>query len=293
VLVVSPCVTAPLVGVLTFIAQSGDVLLGSFALFALGLGMGLPLLVIGTTEGKLLPKAGHWMNAVKAFFGILLVIVSINLLQRILTASQGLMVWAVFFMISAVYLGVGVTLGASVGRIKKLSKAIGFILFFYGIILLFGAAMGNGELLNPLRLNPYSSKLNIAQNTDSALSFQSVKTLADVQKQLAMSKSQNQIVMLDFYANWCVACHEMEKNIFSDKKVNGLLNGFTLLRADVTNDDSIDNALKKYFNVIAPPTILFFDKNSNEMAEFRIVGGSLSVEDFSKQLEAVKTRQSP
>jgi len=293
VLVVSPCVTAPLVGVLTFIAQSGDVLLGSFALFALGLGMGLPLLIIGTTEGKFLPKSGHWMNVVKSFFGVLLIIVAISLLQRILTAPQGLMLWAIFLIIFAVYLGVGVMLQENAPALKKLSKAIGFILFAYGVILLFGAGMGNGDFLKPLRLNYCPTEMTIAQNEASEIIFQPVKTLSDVQKKLSLAKAQNQIVMLDFYANWCVACHEMDKNIFSDKKVKSLLSNVAVLRADVTNDDISDNALKKYFNVIAPPTLLFFDKNSNELSEYRIVGGSLSAEDFAKQLEAIKTRQSP
>lgn len=293
VLVVSPCVTAPLVGVLTFIAQSGDVFLGSLALFSLGLGMGVPLIIIGTTEGKLLPKAGHWMNAVKAFFGVLLIMVSVSLLTRILTAPQGLFCWGLFFIVLSVYLGVGFSFAENASSVKKMAKAIGFVFALYGAMLIIGAGMGNGDFFMPLKNTTGNSNIPTRETTTkTGLNFQPVKTLSDVQKELAKAKIQGRGVMLDFYANWCVACHEMDKNIFSDKKVEELLrNQFVLLRADITDNDESDDALKKYYNVIAPPTVLFFNANGKELADQRLVGGDLTPESFIKLIESVEAAQ--
>jgi thiol:disulfide interchange protein DsbD len=282
VLIVSPCVTAPLVGILTFIAQTGSIVLGSTALFALGLGMGLPLLVIGTTEGRFLPKSGYWMNTVKSAFGVLLIGVAIYLIQRILPGPLSLMLWSAFFIILAVYLGVGSYHRRISSGWVKFSKGIGLLLFCYGLILLIGGAMGNSDLIYPLR----TEQAVHAEITAPDVRFQTVKTLAEVQNALISAHQQNKMVMMDFYADWCVSCHEMDKDVFSNLMVRALLKNTVLLRVDVTANDIDSQAVQKYFNIIAPPTILFFNGDGKELLPFRVVG-ALPSNDFLQHLQHI------
>jgi thiol:disulfide interchange protein DsbD len=279
VLIVSPCVTAPLVGVLTFIGQSGDIVLGSIALFSLGLGMGLPLIIIGTTEGRFLPKSGPWMNVVKSSFGILLIGVAIYLLQRILPASVSLMIWAGFMIILGFYLGVGAPHRRVSSGWIKFGKGLGLLFFCYGIILLVGGALGNKDFFSPLQ----SNKTIVAEN---ALNFQAIKNFSELQNALSDARKQNKVALLDYYADWCVACHEMDKSTFSDPKVKEALKNIILLRIDITTNDAQTRSLQDYFNVIAPPTILFFDKEGKELKEFRIIG-SMSSQDFLQHLQYI------
>jgi len=280
VLIVSPCVTAPLVGVLTFIAQTGDVMLGSIALFSLGFGMGVPLLIIGTTEGKFLPRSGAWMNVVKSAFGVLLLGMAIYLLGRILPGYVDLFLWGALFIILAVYLGLGTAFphrGVSSGWIK-FGRGLGLVSFCYGVILLVGAALGNGDPVHPLRI---SGTHAVAQGS---LNFQPVKSLADVEAAISRARQQGKGVMLDFYADWCVACHEMDNNTFTDPTVKSALNNRVLLRANVTANDSTDRALENYFHVVAPPTMLFFDEKGRELVKLRVVG-ALPPKDFLENLQ--------
>jgi thiol:disulfide interchange protein DsbD len=281
VLIVSPCVTAPLVGVLTFIAQTGDIVLGSTALFSLGFGMGLPLLVIGTTEGKFLPKSGAWMNVVKSAFGVLLIAMAIYLLGRIVPGYFSLMLWAALFIILAVYLGWGTTVPRRVisSGWVKFGRGLGLLSFCYGVILLVGAAMGNSDPIHPLRVSTVSSS-----TTEGNLIFQPVKTIEDVNAAILSAKRQGKAVMLDFYAEWCVSCHEMDKNTFNDPAVKTILKNWVLLRADVTANDSKDRALENYFKVVAPPTVLFFDESGKELLKSRVVG-AVPPKDFLDNLQ--------
>jgi thioredoxin:protein disulfide reductase len=287
VLIVSPCVTAPLVGVLSFIAQSGDVILGSMALFALGIGMGIPLLIIGTTEGKLLPKSGAWMEVVKSIFGVSLIAVAIYLLQRILPGSISLLLWASLLIILAVYLGVGAQHPTVSSGWVKFGKGLGLLSFCYGVILLVGAALGNNDPLVPLHMMNANNTINTSVNSN--VLFQRVKNFADVQDAINHARQLNKPVILDFYADWCVSCHEMDRTTFADSQVTAALNNVELIRADVTSDDQSDRALENYYGVIAPPTILFFDHDGNEIKSFRIVG-YMSPPDFLRHLQIMRSQ---
>lgn len=265
-LIVSPCVSAPLVGALAYIGKTGNVFFGGSALFFMGLGMGLPLLIVGTTLGKYLPKAGAWLNVVKIIFGILLLGVAISLISRLIPANIALMLWGCLIILTAVYLGIFNKNNAS--NLNKFGQALGIILLIYGGTLLVGGAMGNSNILKPL------AKYNTinAETTAPGLVFTPVKTVQDVKQQIQLANKAGKKVMLDFYADWCVSCKEMAATTFADPKVKTALNNYVLLQADVTANDADDKALEKYFNVIAPPTVLFFATDGKEITAQRIIG---------------------
>ncbi len=270
-LIVGPCVAAPLAGALIYISQTGDAVLGGIALFALSLGMGAPLLAIGTSAGKLLPRAGGWMEAVKAVFGVLLLAVAIWMLERILPATVTLFLWAVLLIVSAIYMGALSSLAADAGGWRKLWKGFGTVMLFYGALLLIGAASGGSDPLQPLR------GLSLAGGEGGGaaaheLEFKTIKSVEDLEAELAAAKGRNQPVMLDFYADWCASCKEMERYTFSDAGVQQALAGALLLQADVTANDAIDKALMKKFGIIGPPSILFFDRQGHEHKKARLVG---------------------
>jgi thiol:disulfide interchange protein DsbD len=267
-LIVGPCVAAPLAGALIYIGQTGDAVLGGLALFALSMGMGAPLIAIGTSAGKLLPKAGAWMDAVKAIFGVMLLAVAIWMLERIIPATVAMLLWSILFIISAIYMGAleGIKEGASGWR--KLWKGAGLILFTYGIILMIGAASGNGDMFQPLKGLSSSG----SGQTSQQLNFKKIKGVDGLNKELAIAKTNNQAVMLDFYADWCVSCKEMEKHTFTDPQVQAALKNTVLLKADVTANDKLDKELYKHFGIIGPPAIIFYDIQGNEKHNFRVVG---------------------
>ncbi|HEV2613667.1 MAG TPA: protein-disulfide reductase DsbD [Gammaproteobacteria bacterium] len=270
VLIVSPCVTAPLVGVLTFIAQTGDIFLGSMALFALGLGMGIPLIIIGTTEGKFMPKTGAWMHLIKSIFGVMLLGVAILLLQRILPGPVVLFLWAALFIIVATYLGI----------LKNIfSKGLGLLALCYGVILLVGASMGNGDPFQPLT----STTVVVSQG----VTFTKVGSLSELNEAIATASKNHQPVMVDFYADWCASCLEMERTTFSNSDVKKALSHYVLLQVDVTKNDAMDQAIEGNFDVVAPPTLLFFDRDGNEMKSFRIVG-AMNPADFLAHMQMMK-----
>ena len=262
-LIVSPCVTAPLIGVLTYISKTGNAVLGGTALFSMGLGSGIPLLIIGTSGGKLLPKTGPWMNQIKSFFGFLLLAVAIWLLTRVISAHLAMYLWAILFIFAASYMGA--LTGLPKTWLGKLGKAISLFALIYGFLLAIGAVLGNTNPLRPIAIKSIHNEIK-------PVAFKSIKSVADLQHQLAQAKSLGKPVMLDFYADWCVACKQMERNVFNDNKVQAVLNRFIVLRADVTANDIVDQSLLKHFNVIAPPSIIFFDQNSKEKTQNRIVG---------------------
>ncbi|MDX2164679.1 MAG: protein-disulfide reductase DsbD [Gammaproteobacteria bacterium] len=272
VLIVSPCVTAPLVGILTFIAQSGDIFLGSLALFSLGLGMGIPLLIIGTTEGKFMPKSGAWMNLIKSAFGVLLLAVAILLLQRILPGPAVLFLWSVLLIVIATYLTL---------RKNILSKGAGVMAFCCGVILLVGASMGNSDPLAPL------SFAQTKDNNQPGVQFTRVKSLSELNEAITAATQKHQPVMVDFYADWCVSCLEMARTTFADKAVKDALQPFVVLQVDVTKNDAMDQAIQDNFKVVAPPTMLFFDVQGRELSAYRIVG-EMDSEDFLAHLAMMK-----
>ncbi|MCK4833491.1 MAG: protein-disulfide reductase DsbD, partial [Gammaproteobacteria bacterium] len=272
-LIVGPCVTAPLVGALIYIAETGDAVLGGMALFSLSMGMGAPLLVIGASAGKFLPKAGAWMDAVKAVFGVLLLGLAIWLLERVAPAGATMMLWAALIIVSAIYMGAidGLTEGSS--GWKKLWKGLGVLLLIYGIIILLGLASGNRNVFQPLKGLSYSSGSSSGSATQAEhLNFIQIKGVDGLNAELAKAKAAGKTVMLDFYADWCVSCKEMEALTFADPAVQKALEGVILLQADVTPNDAKDTELYKHFGIIGPPSIMFFDADSKERKNYRVVG---------------------
>lgn len=269
-LIVGPCVAPPLFGALIYISQTGDAVLGGVALFALSLGMGAPLIAIGTSAGKLLPRAGAWMDAVKAVFGVLLLAVAIVLVERILPAALTMLLWGLLLIASAVYLGALSQLPEGVSGWRKLWKALGVFLLIYGALMLVGAAAGGKDTVQPLR------GLAIGGSGGGAVqhaTFKRIKTVADLERELATAAAAGKPAMLDFYADWCASCKEMERYTFSDPTVIAEMGRFVLLQADVTANDGTDQELMQgRFGIPGPPAILFFDTAGTELRNFRLVG---------------------
>ena len=272
-LIVGPCVAAPLAGALIYIGQTGDAVLGGLALFVLSLGMGAPLIAIGAGAGKLLPAAGPWMDKIKAVFGVMLLAVAIWMLERILPGPVTLMLWATLLILSAVYLRALDGLAVEASGWSRLWKGMGVVSLAYGVLLLIGAASGAHDPLQPLQNVLASQSSGTVQHGQQAeLPFKRIKTVDDLDHELAAATKQGRPVMVDFYADWCTSCKEMEKYTFARPEVQQALAGMVLLQADVTANDDADKALLKRFRLIGPPSILFFDATGNERKELALVG---------------------
>ncbi len=255
-LIVGPCVAPPLAGALVYIGQTGDALLGGLALFVMSLGMGVPLLLIGAGAGKFMPKPGGWMEGVTKIFGIIMLGVAIWLLDRVLDATLVMFLWALLF------LGAGIYLRVYENIIAKLVTTVVFIL---GVILFVAAISGATNPLNPLEKFT-SSKGSIAQDE---LVFTKVKNIAELEEQISKSTKP---VMLDFWASWCVSCKELDQITFKDPEVINKLKGFTLLKADVTDNNDDDKALQKKFGIVGPPALVFWNTNKELINSSKIVG---------------------
>jgi thiol:disulfide interchange protein DsbD len=284
-LIVGPCVAPPLAGALIFIGQTGDWLLGGASLFALSIGMGTPLIVIGTSAGKLLPRAGAWMDAVKAVFGVALLAVAIVLLERILPPAAAMVLWGLLLISSGVYLGALQHLPPDANGWRKLWKGLGFFLLTYGVLMLVGAAAGGKDTLQPLR----GLGLEVGGAAEQHATFKRIKTVEDLDREIAAASATGTPVMLDFYADWCVSCKEMERYTFSDPEVVAEMGRFVLLQADVTANDPSDEALiRGRFGIPGPPAILFFDRKGRELRGYRVIGFK-PAEEFADHLrEAVQ-----
>jgi thiol:disulfide interchange protein DsbD len=280
-LIVTACVAPPLVAALAVIGQSGDVFRGAAALFALSLGMGVPLLLVGASAGQLLPKAGPWMDAIKAVFGVMLLAVAVWMLSRILPGPVTLALWAALAFVS----GYGLMAlrpeaprtGATVVR-----RGFGALAMVYGVLLLIGALAGRSDPLQPLA---GLGRGAAAPDAAAHVEFTRVKTLADLERELAAARAAGQPAMLDFYADWCVSCKEMERFTFTDVGVQAEFARARLLQADVTANDGEDQALLKHFGILGPPTIVFFDPSGRERPEYRVVGFK-KAEEFRPHLAA-------
>ncbi len=280
-LIVGPCITAPLVGALIFISQTQDWQLGGMALFALGMGMGTPLLVIGTTAGKFLPKAGTWMDAVKAVFGVALIAVAIWLMERVLPTSVVMALMAILIIVSAIFMGALTSLPQGASGWAKLWKGLGFVLLLYGAFYLYGVAAGSKDLIQPLKGITGSVAMSPTMANQSHINFKQVKGESGLKQALAAAKGKP--VMLDFYADWCISCKEMEKYAFTHPAVLAALKGVDTLQTDVTANDKEDQLFMKSLGIYGPPAILFFDKDGNEIADSRVVG-EMSGESFASHI---------
>ncbi len=270
-LIVGPCVAAPLAGALLYISKSQDVVLGGAALFAMSLGMGVPLLLIGASAGTLLPKAGMWMEAVKKFFGVLLLGVAIWLISPVIPPVVHMLLWATLLIVSAMYLSAIDPLPADVSGWHRLWKGAGVIALLAGIALVIGALSGGRDVLQPLAGFKGGNAGGLMANANSAgLKFERVANVSALDARIKQAAGKT--VMLDFYADWCVSCKEMEHDTFVDKKVVAQLKDAVLLQADVTANSDEDKALLKRFGLFGPPGIIFFDGQGNELKGRQVVG---------------------
>ena len=264
-IIMGPCVAAPLAGALLYIGQTHDAVLGGVALFALALGMGAPLLLIGTSAGVLLPKAGAWMESVKSFFGVMLLALAIWIIQPLLAIAVQMLLWAALLIFSAIYLHALDALPHNANGWHKLLKGIGLLTLLLGVAYMIGALSGAHDILRPL------GNIGRAEaQTPATLQFSRVKDIAELDQRLAQARGQT--VMLDFYADWCVSCKEMERFTFTDAAVQAKLKPVLLLQADVTAYSETDQALLKRYGLFGPPAILFFDAQGKELGDFRVTG---------------------
>ncbi|MDD2884028.1 MAG: protein-disulfide reductase DsbD [Dechloromonas sp.] len=265
-LIVGPCVAAPLAGALLYIGQTGNAVLGGSALFVMALGMGVPLLLVGLAGATLLPRTGPWMEGVKKAFGVLLLATALWLISPVIPGVVEMLGWAVLCILPAIYLHALDPLPPHAKGWLRFWKGIGVVLLLTGAALLLGALAGGRDPLQPLA-GLRGSSAQAAENRP--LSFEPVHSLAQLDKRL---RTVDRPVMLDFYADWCVSCKEMEKFTFADPAVQAKLAGFTLLKADVTHNTAEDKALLARFGLFGPPGIIFFNAEGQEIAGRRIVG---------------------
>ena len=277
-LIVGPCVAAPLAGALVYISQSGDALLGGAALFVMSLGMGVPLLLLGTTAGKYMPRPGIWMRNVSTFFGVMMLGVAIWMLSRIIPNYVSMVLWSVLIISTAIYFGALEPFREHTKGWQKVLKSFFFMALVYGVALLVGFLSGATNPLAPFE--KFTLKPSVAANTTSSMLFTKVKNLDELKGAV---KNASKPVMVDFYADWCVNCIEFEQFTFSDVRVKEKLEKLTLLKADVTKNSEEDKALQKAFNIYGPPAILFF-KEGKEMSELRLVGFK-NADEFLAHLE--------
>jgi thiol:disulfide interchange protein DsbD len=278
-LIIGPCVAAPLAGALLYMSQSRDVMLGGSALFAMALGMGVPLLAVGASAGALLPKAGPWMETVKRFFGVMMLAVAIYLVSPFIPVVAQMLAWGILLMVTAVYLRALDPLPVNAHGFERFSKAIGVIALVTGAGFLLGALAGGRDVLQPL------SGLRVGQTAPSGaaqVAFQRVESEAELER--ALQAAAGKPVMLDFYADWCVSCKEMERFTFPEPKVQAPLRQMVALKADVTANTAEHAALLRRFRLFGPPGIIFFDREGREIRGLRVIGFQ-SADKFTAVLE--------
>ncbi len=262
--IVGPCVAAPLAGALLHIAKTGDALLGGTALFAMGLGMGFPLIIAGTSARHLLPRPGPWMNVVNRLFGVMLLGVALWLVSPLLPVMLQMLGWAALLIFPAIYLHALDPLPQRAHGWQRFGKGLGVLSLLMGAAMLIGALGGSRDPLQPLAFLRGGTS-----STTEEPRFARVKTLAELEAQL---KNPGRPIMLDFYADWCISCKEMERQTFADARIAPLMNRMKLLQVDVTQDTAEDRALLKHFDLFGPPGIIFFDAHGKERDDLRVIG---------------------
>jgi thiol:disulfide interchange protein DsbD len=280
-LIVSACVAPPLIGVLTFISQTGDIARGAGVLFCMSIGMGVPLLLVGASAGKLLPRAGAWMDTVKNLFGVLFLAVAAWMMSRVVPGWLSMIFWAVPALLAAWVL-LRARAKTAPGRI--LARVLGLVAALYGLVLLAGAGLGS---TNPLAPIPQLAE------KQTHLDFKRFKTVADLEREVAAAAASGRAVMVDFYADWCVSCIEMEHKTFTQPDVQAALANVVLLQADVTKNDDEDKALYVHFGIVGPPTIAFYGADGKERRNFRVVGFMKAAEFAAVVRQAVAPATQP
>lgn len=279
-LIVGPCVAPALAGALVYIGQTGDALLGGMALFTMSIGMGVPLLIVGAGAGKFMPKPGGWMTLVSQIFGVVMLGIAIWMLSRIIPGSISLFLWSLLFIGSAVYSGAFETSKEGISGAKKLIKVFAVMLSLIGAIMLIGSFSGATNPFNPLEKFGACTPIGQTQATNS---FKRVNTINELEQEI---KNSNQMVMIDFGADWCASCKELEHITFPDPTVSKLMSEFKLLKVDVTKNTDTDKALLKKYNIFGPPAIIFYDASGNELKNFKTIGYK-PPEEFTKILQNV------
>jgi len=281
-LIVGPCVAAPLAGALIYIGQTGDALLGGIALFALSIGMGVPLLIVGTTSGKFMPKPGMWMDVIKAIFGVMLLGIAIWMMGRVLDENTTLLLWGGLAIFVAINTGALEPLGEHPAWSSRSNvKALGFLILLYGMSLLLGGMAGAKNLLHPL--DPFLSKSQeISSLATAHKTFVKITSIEELNAILAENEGKQ--VMVDFYADWCTSCKEFEEITFSDEAVKTEMDKLVLVQVNLTANDDAAKAFTKKYNIFGPPAILFFDGNGHLNNESTIIG-------FKEPLELLKHLQ--
>jgi thioredoxin:protein disulfide reductase len=274
-LIVTACVAPPLFATLAVIGQTGDVFRGGSALFFMSLGMGAPLILIGTSAGRLLPRAGAWMDTVKKFFAVLMLAVAIWMLARLVPGWLAMLMWAVPALLGAWLLWKEIK---PAGPFSWGARIAGLALGAYGLALVAGAGLGSTDPLAPI------PQLSAQQRH---MQFQRIKTVADLEREVAAASAAGRPVMLDFYADWCISCKEMEKYTFTDPAVQEALAAALLLQADVTANDADDQAMLKHFGIFGPPTIAFYGPDGVERGNYRVVGYMKAAEFAKLSREAI------
>jgi len=277
-LIVGPCVAGPLAGALLYISQTKNVWTGGWALFSMAAGMSVPLLLTGVSAGSLLPRAGAWMNHVKRVFGLLLLAVAIWMVTPVFPVTVAMLLWGAFAVLCAVFLRVFEPIGAGAGLGAYAGKTLGLVLLTAGLFELLGAASAGQDVLQPLA-HLRGTRVAAAQEMNKEQKFERIRTLAELDRVLASSTTP---VMLDFYADWCVSCKEMERFTFSEPKVEAQMKQVRLLQVDVTANNDEDRALMKKFGLFGPPGIILF-KRGKEVPDGRVIG-FMAAEQFSRHL---------
>jgi len=268
-LIVGPCMAAPLAGALIYIGQTGDPLLGGAALFTLSLGMGVPLLIVGASAGKLLPKAGGWMESVKAGFGVMMLLLAVWMLDRVIADNIALLLYAVILLVAAVHMKALDRLKDGASGSSFFWKGIGVVLLLYGGTLFIGGLTGGKSLMTPLQGMTASSGVQAAADK---MQFITVTRKQELDQYLAGAAAKGQPVMLDFYADWCISCVELDLVTFADRGVQQSLQDFLRIKVDVTANDDESKLLNKNYRVIGPPALIFFDRAGQLKPDMTLIG---------------------
>ena len=277
-LIVGPCVAAPLAGALVYIGQTGDAVLGGMALFSMSIGMGIPLIVVGVSAGKFMPKPGAWMTMVSAIFGIMMLVVAVWMLERIVDAYFTMLLYSMLGIGFAIYLG------AFDKDAHIFKRTIAVLTFIYSVALLIGVLGGSTSMTKPLSFLKPQAASNVSQIQRKHVEFVKVTSIAELD--VLLDKHKGKKIMLDFYADWCTSCKELEEVTFADESVKNKMDEFILIQADVTDNKKEQKDLSKKYGVFGPPAILFFDENS-KLIKSKTIIGFIEPEEFLTHLNKI------